>query len=782
MAFQKLTPDDIETFTLETSPYRSYVSSSVSGVTGSVYLFARRSLFEKEIYPLSAFSSSLFSDQNVDEYRLIALRTTGSTNIASSIQTYLSAVNEQQSSVRKQQKLEIYRFNPPFRLNSNFLRKKVVIDNLMPFYRTAFPRTSYNVSNYNCLNFYTASNVPTSSVILYPNPIKNSAVSQLTAYGFSGSFSFDFWIRPKYTPDSSGSAYRPGCIFHLTGGYALCLHSGSSRDINGNLNAFRLSLQLTSSANVRPDEITTNLPHVFFSDDNAIPRDRWSHVTVRWGGTNYNNGSGSFVVDTVAKGTFVVTSNLKVGDQAIGDPSVLCIGNYYEGQNTLTNAMSYFFTNDTAEREGLYELQGGAGFAPGQFTFNYPLNAEVHDLKIYNKYLNDTEIQELETDGAELVPELLFYLPPFFTKESPTRQFYGGFGGIPVTPFFGRDGQSDTIFAKEMAFGCGGHYINLENYVRDFVTGRYGRLWDLTGSSINTTTNTALSANTILYQTGSNIKRLYSILPCDNGRFVPNFELLSTLNTSSFTNDIGNYEPGVISLRNLITGAFPSDVMVQDSGSILTSLIGGSSPETLGTTPGDSLAIYHRTRDGSSNQVVLFDISNMFYGNQIKPGSLVIRDTSISGSSGKFGVTLRDDGFGSLFRADATISDGEDYARWASCGNVFYSEGVIIVKSPQLYFFGESGYEIEFQGMQNIHVTTINAFARPMQLISSSNPSYRSGALDNEPANMTDEKYVYITNVHVHDDNLNVIARTAVAQPIVKRSGDKMLFKIKMDF
>jgi hypothetical protein len=444
--------------------------------------------------------------------------------------------------------------------------------------------------------------------------------------------------------------------------------------------------------------------------------------------------------------------------------------------------MSYFFTTDTAQREGLYQLQGTPGFAPGQFSFNYPLNAELHDLKLYNKYLNDSDIERLETDGAKLIPELLFYLPPFFTKESPTRTFHGGFGGIPVTPFFSKNGSSDTLFAKEMAYGCGGHYMNLENFVREFVTGRYGRLWNLTSSIINTPTNTALSANTILYATGSNIKRLYTILPCDNGKFVPNIDLLSTLNTSSFTNDLGNYEPGVVSLRNIISGTFASDVMIQESGSIIETLIGGASPETLGARPGDSLAIYHRTRDSSSNQVVLFDISNLFYGNQIKPGTVYLRDENISGSAGKFGFSLRDDGMGNLYRADAKVEQGSKHATWASCGNVFYNEGIILIKAPQLYFFGENGYTLEFKGMQNIHVTTINAYARPLQLISSSNPSYLNEPLLEELANINDNKYVYITHVNVHDDNMNVITRTALAQPLLKRTGDKFLFKIKLDF
>ena len=50
MSLYKLTPDDFEFFTLETNPKRTYTSSSLNGITGSVNLFARRSTIEKDVF------------------------------------------------------------------------------------------------------------------------------------------------------------------------------------------------------------------------------------------------------------------------------------------------------------------------------------------------------------------------------------------------------------------------------------------------------------------------------------------------------------------------------------------------------------------------------------------------------------------------------------------------------------------------------------------------------------------------------------------------------------
>lgn len=781
MSIARLNQDDFETFTLETNPRRTYTSSSLTGITGAINLYAIRSNSFKEVYPSSYFSASFYNDHNLDNLRKnVQDASLAGTNIQSSLITYMTGVTEQQASVRQQQLLNIYRFEPPFNFNSNTGRKLTIINSLMPHYRSAYPMASFSYVNYHCLNFYTASNVPSDSVLLYPNPFRTNDES-ITDYGVSGSFSIDFWIKPKYTSDAVDGAYRPGGIIHLTSSYAVTLHSGSSKDVNGRTDAFKLLLQVSGGTDTLPDQAIATTDYTYFSNDNVLPLNEWSHVTVRWGGSNYNYGSGSFIIDGTNGGNFVITESMALGVSGAGilpDPSVLCVGNYYAGTNYTSSSLHWFFNGGTAIREGLYDFMSGddTHYEPVSYSFNYPLNAEIHELKVYERYLNTNEITTLGTKGAKLETALRFYLPPFFTEESPNRTFINGEGGVPVTPFFTKDGTTSRPFATELAFGCGGHFINLENYVRDFATGRYPRLLNLTSSLYNQTMNTALSANTILYNTGSNIKRQYTILPCDNGLFYPNFDLLRTLGGTSFVDDLGVYSPGLISLRNMITESYPDRVMTEDN-SITVEMQGGNNPDDVGIAPGSGLTIYNRTRDPSSNQVVIFDISNMFYGNRIKPRSFVLSDTDMSGSDGKIGLTIRDDGNGNLYRGDA---DGT-HPTWASIGNIFYDEGVVILKMPQLYFFGSKQYECTFEGMQNIHVLSINAYARPMQLITSSYVNYQTGSIE-DLANVDDPNYVFISEVLFHDDNLNVVMRTKVVQHVLKRSSEKYLFRAKMDF
>jgi hypothetical protein len=248
--------------------------------------------------------------------------------------------------------------------------------------------------------------------------------------------------------------------------------------------------------------------------------------------------------------------------------------------------------------------------------------------------------------------------------------------------------------------------------------------------------------------------------------------------TTQFVNDLGSVTPGFVTLRDYLPIGLFQVAGQNSTGSIVDSL-NGISPDDLSLRPSTTgrYTILQRTGDNSSNQVVFFNIPNLYYGMKIEPGSLVLRDTSFSGSAGKMEFTIRDDGEGNLYRSNTSGSSPD----WASLGNVFYNEGVVLLKHPSLYFFGKDQFELTFQGHQNTHILTFNLAKRAQMVVSSSSPNYLPvSASDN--ANDTDQRFVYITGINLHDDNLNVITRTALAQPIVARTGDKFLFKVRMDF
>jgi hypothetical protein len=196
-----------------------------------------------------------------------------------------------------------------------------------------------------------------------------------------------------------------------------------------------------------------------------------------------------------------------------------------------------------------------------------------------------------------------------------------------------------------------------------------------------------------------------------------------------------------------------------------------------GVQVGAPLTIYQRTHDPSSNQVTFFNISNLYYGRRILPGSFELTDSSLSGSGGAVSITLKDDGMGNIYRADTFTSASS----WASVGNLYYDEGVVVIKSPHLFFFGENGFDMSFRGEQNIHVLKVNVLAPANHLNSSSNPNYLPLSASASPTDQNSQ-FVYVTGINLHDENLNVVAKAQLAQPIVKRYGDRVMFRLRLDF
>jgi hypothetical protein len=364
------------------------------------------------------------------------------------------------------------------------------------------------------------------------------------------------------------------------------------------------------------------------------------------------------------------------------------------------------------------------------------------------------------------------------------------------------------------------------------------RLFNLSASLQNVTHNPiAYSApgpgfvNTLEYCYSSKNnglkKRNLMILPNDNGLFTPNYFFLEKEETGQnrrslrYKSELGNTDYGIISLRSFIYNVeehLKNELMNSRKfkelktkkrkelkekiaelkhkfGDINTEgFIQSKALETLlnGATYKNQLEIlknaYHDalqrnfmisslTEDKDSNDVSIFSISSLYYGEQIHPGTFEISDTQVTGSNSKISLKFKDDMYGSLYRADCKTP----HASWASVGNVFYDEGICFIKSPHPPHFGNDSHELKFKGENTAQVLTINIPAPRDMINSSSSPSFLPVSASLFESDMGND-LVYITGVNIHDENLNVIMRANLAQPVVKRLTDEYMFKIKMDF
>lgn len=811
MAIIGLTDDNFERYKLVANPQRQFSSSS-QGLTGSVPLFADSSSNVKDLLPTFGEAETAIDDDQLSLVRNQIIESArNTTDIKAEVESYMTSINNLPSPVRSTKRQEVLRFTPGVTFDDNFFKKKTIKNLLFPYYKNLYRTAEWSYTNYSSLNFVTGGDVPTDSVLIYPAGTGSVSGEDWNPLAPSGSFTFDFYINPRYTSTDVGSEFTAGTILHMSSCYAISMVTGSSIGIDGKPDGYRLLLQLSASANIPPskckitgDQVTTTLSgvdssYLFVSADNSLKKNNWHHVGVRWGGTTVNNGTGSFVIDGKEDNQFAINqTSIMQGTSsgtAILDPDALFVGNFYEGDNYGANAIGLFFNPKAAEEEGVVNFSSNYPKQdPAKFYFRHPLNAEVHDLKIYNKFKNESELKNNMAAGPSLTPDLLFYVPPFFTKDSRNRY-------VLQTPFFDATGSTEDPFNVALSFGVGGMSINLENFTKDLVTKQFPRLFNLTGSRIDTSVQTPRTCNYLLYESGSSRKRNLTILPNDNGKFFPNFDLLKkepdlgvvnigsgTVDTllysgtfdDRFIDSFGSKDYSVITLENMVatSSLVPGSVPTRSepSGSLLSSLE-GATPEDPAVSPGNILSVLQRTHDPSSNEVVFFDISNMFYGDRIEPGTFIIEDLQVSGSGGRMTFKVKDDLRGNLYRADSLTK----HAEWSSVGNVLYDEGLVVIKTPHMPFFGKDSFRVTFNGQRNVYVLEMLIPATTSLFNSSSNPSYK----ELKPSDYTSEtakKFTYLTGITLHDNNLNVIGRANLAQPIIKRDDDRVVVRLRMDF
>lgn len=761
MALIPIKSENLESVTLVLHPKRSITSSSASGVSDSIRLIERPSSTLKNIpednpvgvqYTESSIISLLkAASENVNR---------GFPDVSGILSDYMRNVNKQDQISRNFVSFNPVRYDQPVKYEDNYtdspyLMRRVATETLMPFYRHGYSWCDFSCGNSHTLNFFSSSTGPNDTAIIYAN--KNSLGR---AYTPTGDFSLDFYINPRYKV-ASGSEFTAGTVVHMSSSFAVSVVSGSMRDQNQQGVGYRILLQLSHSADINPSSI--NIPAVeaglsypsdlvFVTPDNSLSHNYWHHVTIRWGGNSRSYGSGSIIIDGQKTSFNVPSSSLMT------DSDALIIGNYFDGPD----AVGKFFNTPVAVNEGIPSFPSYTS-DPTQFSFNNQLQAEVHDLKLYKRFLSDDDVNSLELSSNGTDKDLLFYLPVTFSSVTNPHV-------VLTTPFYTSFKQTFSPFNVDLSLGVNGYYMNLENFTKDFKTFQHPRLYNLT-TSINTDMSYR-DANKALYSNSKTAKRNLTVLPNDNGRQRPDFSVISNESSVFFTNDLGITDYSIISMKDVAgTGSYfiglPSD---------FTSLT-GPSPEDPTLNPGVALSIAQNFKDFSSNQVPIFDLTTLGYGRTILPRSITLFDTSMSGSNGKVSITLKDDGNGSLYRADCSSKQ----ATWNSVGSVFYVEGFALVTNPSLALIGKDQFKLDWTGEQRTSVFVVNVPAPASLINSSSNPTFVPFPVT-DYVNEREDRFVYITGINLHDENLNVIMRANLAQPVAKRDSDEFLFRLKYDF
>ena len=849
MALIPLLPDDFFFKSVKTHPTQQFVSSS-AGVTGDVFLFVERSKCLKTItsdlkeYHFDCLSAIEYDFDTGVRGLVDEIADSKRQDISSVVNSYITNAGSISERPDLDKKLTTYRFDIPHRFNANTIRKSVFINNLLPYYKNHYDYpVNFSFTNYHTLNFFTSSarfpsNVPSNSALVYP--VKPHSSFKPSKYYPSGSFTFEFYINPRYTTDKEGDEYNPGTILHMPNSYCISLLSGSSKDEFNRPSSFRLALQLKDSAQKKPSDILnppsqaasgSQSERIFVSEDNHLILNNWSHCAIRWGGKEFNNLTGSFLIDGKNAGEFVIddVDSMYNSFSNLNDiPACLVVGNWYEASNSVFNhsgeslkpssqasKINYMFDSKANGDFGTLTLLTGS-VSSVNHNFTFPLNAELQEIKIFSRFRDDLELKTSRETGYYNFEDesFLFYVPPYFVPSSSIRKMLTTVTQTIVS-------SSHTPFNTDLSFGQGARSINLENFVLNLVDGNQPRCFNLEESSspeggdpedFDETDFDFMPATDAIYRLPQNRKRNLTILPSDCGSFRPNFLFLdskvSAMTSGSsdrfFVDDKGYKNSGQISLKDMVSISQSheelsfledldvnvdsiSNALLPDPDVILFSIRDDDGNLTTKTknyndvygnqTNRIDLTILHRTKDTHSNEITFFDISNMFYGDLIKENSFIAHDPFVSGSAGKIKLTFKDNGNGGLYRCDSTGS----HPNWSNVGTILYEEGLVSVLNPTIPPFGKNSFDVSFSGDKNIHVLEMRVPISAEEAINSSNPTFA----DLKPTDLPSDEGLgcnFITNMNIHDENLNVIAKVNLSRPIIRKDNDKYVFKFKIDY
>ena len=716
MSFVKIDNSNFDHITVALKPAMTFISSSVGGsATGSMFVSPFRSKTLKQSKPVTfdlnndgevtlgeALLASAFSPAGyLDLMRNAEQAGNMSFNLASG---YLNVVNNAPGIKKNKKQIDMFRFDMPVNNNLNRTIKNVVKKTLMPYHKHRYDHCYFAYSNYHTLNFLTTTTIPTGSALIYPNIESTTAtISGTGVYDMPQEFCFNFWINPRYT----SANYKAGTILHLSSSIAISIVSGSSRDKFNEPDQFKVMIQMSQSADKPPSTVNLSAPagtypnDLIFTSSHFLKKNNWHNVTVQWSEL-IDNASGSIFIDNLETKYNIPSSSL--GAPSSLSPGGLVVGNYYDGSHT---NLGQLLTNESGSAEGFTGVTPAAGgFATKiiENTFSHDLNAEVHELRMFNKVFTNitgvlkpvSDLETMRTQGASNFDNLKFYVPPFFFPTSSLRN-------VLTSPFEKITSSTDDPFNVAFSFGKNGKMINLENFTREFIVGQQPKLQGLVPQTIDATIQD-ITADQFIYDSGSHKKRNFTILPNDNGLFKPSYYALESSikakNSSKFKSNLTDsyFDYSIISLEDMIPSSSLHPGLVQSQGEIFNLIVTASSLNP-GVNKGAVLTIAQRTRDRSSDEIVIFDISNLYYGNRINPGSFNIHDKDLTGSDGKIKVLLKDNGRGSLYRADALTS----HAKWNSIGNVLYDEGIGLIKTPHLPYFCKNETNINFKGEQNLH-------------------------------------------------------------------------------
>ena len=636
---------------------------------------------------------------------------------------------------------------------------------------------------------------------------------------------FEFWIKPCTEQTEVGT------IVALRNNFAITLIPDVTSISDGVYQTFKIGIH--SQENVvdgsaptigdihlggasNPINVVNNLgvPNGgVYVTGSVLKLGQWHHVAIRYS-ANFNNGLLNVYVDSVSitggnvDGLYDASGSRTAGLFDIGNSatagSALLVGGW---PSTISEDAAWGEYSDTQE---VRPQSGGTNvFADDAQGFDVApqdiLKSELKELRVWSETKTEAELLANKFVSLTNVSQLRAYIRFLFDPRDDTPQWkrlrHRPFRFNPKTPdeFYG-EGTSEALTSAHVSFNpvqyctnnahiVGMPFVNVHSHLREYVNGSYPVIYrhrdysNPSGAPYPTTedssyANSGLSYFSDHWQSFKWLRAINSmILPSDCEKFDSKYDLVGTGANNYLEKDYLSLQgAGVGSTSNFaeIATFFDDEVFaIQDTLVKIDPKLNtfrGTVPQ-FGT---QALVSENKLgdKDFLSPLSTTIAIPQIYYGNRIHPDSIELK--FVLNEEGKEITVV--DFEGTLYRKDLTIDNIA-----SKVGHVDYGNGLICIFSPLLTSLGIDNFDLKFKGEKNMHVMQLDIPCSSGVANKSQHPSYKK-LKPSANANETDSNLTYISTIYLHDENLNIIGKVNLAQPVQKREEDSFIFRVKVDF
>jgi hypothetical protein len=690
----------------------------------------------------------------------------------------------------------------------------------------------FGFTNYNCIGFVSGGYESSNAALIYKD---ETSTTDFRSFGVS------FFVKP---PDVTKSEFRPATVFHIDNLITVSLVSGSTQDRFGNTDSFKIVSQLSSSNENRVDDFLygsiDSIPdnnsvysnfeqQVVFTPKNEIKKGGWYHVAVTVDKSGLTQEkvvqkifiNGSQITGSVFEDSEVINgfNRSRKNSNNFENPHVV-IGNKIEN----TADQDQFFIEKYEDYE---KYSSTAGASEPSVAFESPFNGEVHEVvfatcqnenfPIVNFLNNRTETIVTSSLSPEL--KIDFYLPVLFgaVKNQKMRSYIlkttsPGLLTNPSDPFTANlSPHENPVISNDMRFPD----VNITSFLGafDFSQGSYNRVYprcigmesidDLTSDENYHSGYQNGNSHEIASELSTFFSRNNLIRPCDNSNFNHDYEKYESIlediggtylekeeRKFYLSSSLGNKDISHVSMKNYLNftkgigkeGSLTGNqFIVQNKSDNYTDFILYNSfpffDKDIFNFYGFSWApkLLAEASYKHSNLVSVIDIPQMFYDKKIHPGTFELIEHDLSGSLGMLTYNIKDNALGTLYRDNAAAPDQRN-----KCGLIFYELGIAVLTHPSLAMVGKNNFTVKFRGEKDLNVLNINAHVGKYEFNKSTNSSYNQ--IGKAGSGSSKEEIVMITGIEYLDENLNVVVKSNLSQPISKREFDEILFRSRIDF